>query len=194
MRVLFIAQYGPLAASSRTRVFQYLPFLARAGIETRVRVVIPDRWSTRIGHHGAASRLLYYVASFVRTAWVGFGCVLHASSFDRIVIQKVLFPGPVAVLLGLWRSKIVFDFDDAIFTTDAPRGIPGRVSAWRRRSGLPRMLRAASVAIVENDAITVVSCSRGRCNHSAWGRTDLELLLDMRQASLAVLQFLFQCA
>jgi glycosyltransferase involved in cell wall biosynthesis len=151
MRVLFIAQYGPLAASSRTRVFQYLPHLERAGIETQVRVVIPDSWSTRIGHRGAASRLLYYVASFVRTVWVGIGCVLAAASFDRVVIQKVLFPGPISLLLRRWRSKIIYDFDDAIFTTDAPRGLLGRLSAWRRGSGLPRMLSGSSTAIVENE-------------------------------------------
>ena len=76
MRVLFITQYGPLAASSRTRVFQYLPFLERAGIDARVRIVIPDRMSAGIGRRGAARRLLYYVASFLRTIWVGVGCVL----------------------------------------------------------------------------------------------------------------------
>ena len=43
MRVLFVTQYGSLAASSRTRVFQYLPFLGRRGVECSVITVLPDR-------------------------------------------------------------------------------------------------------------------------------------------------------
>lgn len=31
MRVLFLTQYGPPAASSRTPVFQYLPYLSDRG-------------------------------------------------------------------------------------------------------------------------------------------------------------------
>lgn len=150
MNVLFITQYGPLAASSRTRVFQYLPYLKQAGIEADVRVVISDRWSARIGHRGAASRLLYYVVSFLRTVWVGLGCVLRAGSFDRVLVQKVLFPAPIAWLLRSYRSRMLFDFDDAVFTSDAPDSLSGRVRGRRRQAGLPRMLRASSVAIVEN--------------------------------------------
>ena len=37
MKILFVAQYGPLAASSRTRVFDYLPLLRRAGVTCDVR-------------------------------------------------------------------------------------------------------------------------------------------------------------
>ncbi len=150
MRVLFVTQYGPLAASSRTRVFQYLPYLENAGIETAVRVVLPDRL-TRFGHRGTASRILYYVVSLFRTAWVGLCCVLSLGSYDRIVIQKVLFPAPVALFLRRARRKIVYDFDDAIFTVDAPAGLLGRISSWRRHTGLPRMLLGSAVTIVEND-------------------------------------------
>ena len=63
MKILFIAQYGPLAASSRTRVFDYLPLLRKAGVTCDVRVVTPDdliKRSTR----GILSRLLYYILSY----------------------------------------------------------------------------------------------------------------------------------
>ena len=151
MRVLFITQYGPLAASSRTRVFQYLPYLREAGFEIVVRVVIPDGWLSRFGHRGAAGRLLYYVVSYFRTAWVGVCCLWSASAFDRIFIQKVLFPAPIALMLRWTRRKVVYDFDDALFTIDAPRTFLGRIGRWRRQSGLPRMLAGSAVAIVEND-------------------------------------------
>ncbi|MBS14842.1 MAG: group 1 glycosyl transferase [Gemmatimonadetes bacterium] len=151
MRILFLVHYGPLAASSRTRVFQYLPLLERAGFRTLVRVAIPDHATVRFGSGGAAGRLLYYLISFVRTVRVGLSCVLRAPFFDRIVIQKVLLPGPLAFLLRFWRSKIVYDFDDAIFTADSAESLLERLSERRREIGLPRMLRSSSVAIVEND-------------------------------------------
>ena len=36
MQVLFVTQYGPRAASSRTRVFNYLPFLRDRGVDCEV--------------------------------------------------------------------------------------------------------------------------------------------------------------
>ncbi len=150
MRVLLVAQYGPLAASSRTRVFQYLPYLEEAGIETEVRVVIPDRLVTRLGHRGAASRLLYYVISFLRTVWIGLRCIGSMSSFDRVLIQKTLFPRLIVRLLKRHRAKIVYDFDDAIFTTDASQSLLGVISNWRRSNSLPRMLACAETVTVEN--------------------------------------------
>ena len=43
MRVLFLTQYGVLAASSRTRVFQYLPLLEQHDIHCQTLTVLPDR-------------------------------------------------------------------------------------------------------------------------------------------------------
>lgn len=151
MRVLLIAQYGPLAASSRTRVFQYLPYLEAAGIKTEIKVVIPDQLVTRFGHRGAASRLLYYVVSFLRTVWVGWRCIGLIPSFDRVLIQKILFPRPIVYLLRKYRAKIVYDFDDAIFTTEESRSLLGRIGSWRRGNGLPRMLACSETVIVENE-------------------------------------------
>ena len=150
MRVLLVAQYGPLAASSRTRVFQYLPYLKEAGIKTEIRIVIPDRLVTRLGHRGAVSRLLYYVISFLRTVWVGWRCVRSISLFDRVLIQKILFPSPFVRLLKKHRGKIVYDFDDAIFTTDDSQSLFGRIGKWRRSNSLPRMLASAEAVTVEN--------------------------------------------
>jgi glycosyltransferase involved in cell wall biosynthesis len=46
---------------------------------------------------------------------------------------------------------VVYDFDDAIFTLEAPEeGLMARIRAWRRGRALPPMLRAAGHAVVEN--------------------------------------------
>lgn len=150
MKVLFVAQYGPLAASSRTRVFDYLPLLRRAGVACEVRVVTPDALVERSGK-GVFSRVAYYVCSYFRALYTGWMCVLTAFRYDAIFIQKALFSFPVPRLLRRYRHKIFFDFDDAIFTLENPDASwIHRLRARRRASGLPAMLQCAHRAIVEN--------------------------------------------
>lgn len=150
MKVLFVAQYGPLAASSRTRVFDYLPLLRRAGVACDVRVVTPDAMVERSGK-GVFSRLWYYFSSYCRALYTGWRCVLTASRYDAIFIQKALFSFPIPRLLRRYKHKIFFDFDDAIFTLENPDASwVNRLRTRRRASGLPAMLRCAHHAIVEN--------------------------------------------
>jgi len=148
MKVLFVAQYGPLAASSRTRVFDYLPLLHRAGIACDVRVVTPD---ATVERSGIFSGLWYYVRSYFRALYTGWMCVLTASRYDAILIQKALFSFPIPRLLRRYKHKIFFDFDDAIFTLENPRASwINRMRTRRRAAGLPAMLQCAHHAIVEN--------------------------------------------
>ena len=130
MKILFIAQYGPLAASSRTRVFDYLPLLRRAGVTCDVRVVTPDDLVKR-NTRGIFSRLLYYVLSYSRALWTGWTCVFTAPQYDAILIQKALFSFPIPRLLRRYRHKIFFDFDDAIFTLENPNA--GWINRLRTR-------------------------------------------------------------
>ena len=150
MKILFVAQYGPLAASSRTRVFDYLPLLRRAGVTCDVRIVMPDDLIKR-NTRGIFSRLLYYALSYSRALWTGWACVFTAPQYDAILIQKVLFSFPIPHLLRRYRHKIFFDFDDAIFTLENPNaGWINRLRTRRRAMGVPAMLQIAHCAIVEN--------------------------------------------
>ncbi|MCE2432947.1 MAG: glycosyltransferase family 4 protein [Candidatus Latescibacteria bacterium] len=150
MKILFVAQYGPLAASSRTRVFDYLPLLRRAGVTCDVKIVTPDDLIKR-NTRGVFSRLLYYVLSYSRALWTGWACVFTAPQYDAILIQKVLFSFPIPHLLRRYRHKIFFDFDDAIFTLENPNaGWINRLRTRRRAMGVPAMLQIAHCAIVEN--------------------------------------------
>lgn len=150
MKILFVAQYGPLAASSRTRVFDYLPLLRKAGITCDVRVVISDDLIKR-NTRGIFSRLLYYVLSYSRAWWTGWVCVCTAPQYDAIFIQKALFSFPIPRLLRRYRHKIFFDFDDAIFTLENPNaGWINRLRTRRRAMAVPAMLQTAHCAIVEN--------------------------------------------
>ncbi|MBI2505756.1 MAG: glycosyltransferase family 4 protein [Candidatus Latescibacteria bacterium] len=167
MKVLFVTQYGMLAASSRTRVFQYLPYLQAQGIQARVITVLPDRGlggSQLQVTRSPWSKLAYYLWA----AWRTFGCGLQvwwvARDAEVLFIQKVIFPAPVRWLLRWRRPPVVYDFDDAIFTTEVRRR--HWLAAWKQRrnaAGLPAMLRLADHALVENEytaAFAASCCSR----------------------------------
>jgi len=151
MHVLFVAQYGPLAASSRTRVFDYLPLLRQSGVIADVVVVAPDKWVRRLNSGGLLNRLLYYWVAWLRTWCVGIWCVWSAKRYDALFIQKVIFPSPISKLLRRYRHKILFDFDDAIFTLEKVGvGWLSQIRHRRRERGLPTMLQTAQCAVVEN--------------------------------------------
>lgn len=149
--VLFLSQYGPMAASSRTRVFQYLPELEAAGLRTRVLVVIPDSALAASRGAGSWGRLWYYIGASARTWITGIRFLFAARTARVALIQKVLLPLPLAVWLRWHRKKVLFDFDDAIFTTENPdAGWMSRLRSRRHRRLMPAMLKAASAALVEN--------------------------------------------
>lgn len=155
MKVLCITQYGVLAASSRTRVFQFLPYLQRQGIATQVITVLPDRGiaGSQIRVTQARWRkLAYYLWAAWRTLRCGVEAWRAAGRFDALFIQKVIFPAPIRWLLRRRCPPILFDFDDAIFTTEVRQR--NWLAAWKERrnaAGLPAMLRLAAAGLVEND-------------------------------------------
>jgi glycosyltransferase involved in cell wall biosynthesis len=152
VKALIVSQYGPLAASSRTRVFQYLPFLEANGVDVDLIVVVPDNLVISGTSPNTFTRISYYLKCYLRAFRAGLRCVLSASQYHIIYVQKVLLPVPFPQLLKGSRQKVLFDFDDAIFTTEAPvESWLARLRTLRHQSGLPSMLRSSGHTIVEND-------------------------------------------
>ena len=122
MKILFVTIGTEIMASSRTRVYQYLPYLDRAGIQYHI---IPKKGNSVIRH---------------------LRIILLAGSCDIIFIQKVLFREWFQNLLKLLNKNIVFDFDDAIYTSV-------KVDSTRdtiRKNLLIHILRISKYIIVEN--------------------------------------------
>jgi glycosyltransferase involved in cell wall biosynthesis len=155
LQVLFVTQYGPLAASSRTRVFNYLPFLGAQGIDCSVLTILPDRviaGSLALVSRRPLRKILYYLRAAWRTWVCGVRVVRRAAGVDVLFIQKVIFPAPVRWGLQRLATPVVYDFDDAIFTTEIRSG--HWLARWkeaRNARGLPAMLSLADYAVVEND-------------------------------------------
>ena len=111
-KVLALTRYGVLGASSRMRLYQYLPVLERAGLRVVVQPLFDDaalskryltgRYGFRANLHCFATRVL---------------SLMQVKQFDLIWIEKEALPWwprwfELALLQG---TPYVLDFDDAVF-------------------------------------------------------------------------------
>ena len=112
MRVLLLSRYGPLGASSRLRLYQYLPFLNSRGFEVSVMPLFDDDYLKRLYSQRVS------VTSVLRSYTARIIVLLRARRFDLLWIEKEMFPWlPGWIERGLFPSSasIVMDYDDAVF-------------------------------------------------------------------------------
>lgn len=113
MRILAFTRYSRLGASSRLRMFQYLPHLARRNLDITYSPFFDDQYLQRL--YSGEGRNLY---DLLRAFTNRFVKMLNAGNFDVIWLEKEVFP-----ILPAWLEKIlsmsgkpyVVDYDDAVF-------------------------------------------------------------------------------
>lgn len=114
---------------------------------------IPDIAGSQLQVTAQAWRkLLYYAWAYWRTLFCGLRAFWHAGNSDLVLIQKVILPQPLRCFFRLLTTPLIYDFDDAIFTTEVRRQT--WLSAWKKRRnsvGVPAMLRLCKLAVVENE-------------------------------------------
>lgn len=111
MKVLGLSLYGPLAASTRYRLQQYVPGLKEAGIELDVHGLLDD---TYLRSRFQGRRLP--VASMLRSGGVRLGQLLRQRQYDGAVVYCELFPFmPGFIEQALLRVPYLCDFDDAFY-------------------------------------------------------------------------------
>ena len=125
MRVLFITVGTDGTASTRLRVYNYLPMLHAAGVETRL--VLAPRGRSIL--KSPIWRTLFWP--------------------DVIVVQKALLSSMMRTLLGLMGRPRIYDIDDALFAVP-PYMIPSEVERARMAQQTNSMLRWADVVCVAN--------------------------------------------
>jgi glycosyltransferase involved in cell wall biosynthesis len=125
-RILYFTLGSELVASSRTRVFQFLPHLARAGFHTKVIMSSPG-WDYWVIANFSESTAFQRVVKKFSLKFVRLLCkIYHATSILRLIIahrkyellfvQKTTLPSVVVSLLRRgYSGKIFYDFDDAIY-------------------------------------------------------------------------------
>jgi len=164
MRVLFLSAYSELAASSRTRVYAYFPFLEKKGIGFRCICFSPKYLHNFASKHPA----FFYKVAYLFISSLGkfikiFQALALAKSYDIVFIQKILFPLGLEKILKFFNPNIIFDFDDAIFTSPKiATDFWGKIKIYFQNKYFFNTLSAASCCIVENEynkKIALRACS-----------------------------------
>jgi len=111
IKVLGLALYGPLAASTRYRLLQYLPGLADRDIRLEVHSLLGDKYLSR---QFAGGRLP--LISMLRSGFFRFCNLLAQRKYDCAIIHCELFPLlPGIIESNLLRVPYIYDFDDALY-------------------------------------------------------------------------------
>jgi glycosyltransferase involved in cell wall biosynthesis len=138
------------------RIHQYLPFLASRGIDATVVPFHPHPpragWDAR--PPGPARRLAHALSEIRRIVQVA----RLAREHDVVVVQRILPHPALQRLLARSSRVLVFDFDDAIYTTHA--GAAATPSAPERFAHFLSLADAAIVSTPHLAAVAERSCER----------------------------------
>jgi hypothetical protein len=147
MKILLLCRYGSSGASSRVRSYQFLPYLAAAGIEVTVAPLLAEAYLKRLyasGRRGLGETLRAY---FRRVSQLS-----RSKQYDLLWIEYELFPWLPAWFEDLFASRIppyVVDYDDAIF--HRYNLCPNRPVRALFEGKIEQVMRTAQLVIVGND-------------------------------------------
>lgn len=112
IKVLGLALYGPMAASTRYRLGQYVPGLAERGIALDIRYLLDDRYLQQRFSGGAMPWL-----HLLQTGWQRLRELRGESeNFDLSILYCELFPLlPAWAECALLPKPYIYDFDDAFY-------------------------------------------------------------------------------
>lgn len=143
LKVLFLTIGTEVTASSRTRVYQYIPYLRRAGIEYSIIPMSKGLMRER-------KNKVWNIVRKGLTKIIGvpkyMKLILLLKKYDVVFIQKVLPPICIQRIIRKLSKCIIFDFDDAIWIFSET---PNLVN-MRQMKLLIHMIRISDHIIVEN--------------------------------------------
>ena len=121
MRVLFLTRYPIEGASSRYRVFQYLPHLQSLGVEADVQSFMDKSlYQLSLSNGKTATKIIATVFAVARRLFT----LRRWRHYDILYLQRELFPfgGPIIERWLKRRGAVLFyDYDDALFIKKASR-------------------------------------------------------------------------
>jgi len=141
MRILFLPRYCPLGASSRYRIWQYVPLFERAGHEVEVQPLLADGYLEE-WYKSRRKGWQWLTAGY----WRRLLGALRVRHFDAVICEQEIWPFlPAFVELFFQRlsPRFFVDYDDAAYT---------KYSRWTvLRQKIPRIMAAAEAVVVGNN-------------------------------------------
>ncbi|RIJ20460.1 glycosyltransferase family 1 protein [Henriciella barbarensis] len=115
IRVLFLTRYPVEGASSRYRVFQYIPYLASHGVEATVQSFMnTPMYHLSLGSGNTIAKILATLRATVHRLWA----LRKWRHYDALYLQRELLPFGRPVIEGWLKTRgavLFFDYDDALF-------------------------------------------------------------------------------
>lgn len=145
-KVLYLTKYSRNAGSSRLRSYQYFPFLESQGLQIEVSPLFSEQYLQNL-YTGRSIRKEVFKGYFRR-----FVKLLSLGSYDRIMIEKELFPYLPAyfeIILSWLGIRYIADYDDAIF-----HNYDQHPNKWVRRflgDKIDRVMKASGAVVAGND-------------------------------------------
>lgn len=136
MKILFLTIGNEAVASSRTRVYGYLPFLTKANILYKILVFTSRAKQKRILELKRDDPLHYTLEVFYKI-YIIIQLFIFSREYEIVYVQKVILPKALWLILQKLNKKIIFDFDDAIFLY----------------KDITYLLRSAASCVVSNKAL-----------------------------------------
>ncbi len=122
LRILGLSLFGRKGASSRYRLYQYIPILEQKQIFITVYPLINDKAYDFFMSNKQLNPILKPFLRFILVSSAmtkRFFHILKAGSYDAVYIQKDVLPSFYFFLLKKLNPNIIFDLDDAIFEDHA---------------------------------------------------------------------------
>jgi glycosyltransferase involved in cell wall biosynthesis len=146
-KVLLMARYSRLGASSRLRSYQYLPYLKQNGIDIKVAPLLGDDYINDL-YSGKGRRKTVVFHAYLQRIKDFLG-VRH---FNLIWIEKELFPFFPAwgeALLDFVGIPYIVDYDDAIFHNYDLHS--NKLVRFCLRNKIDQVMKRAAIVVVGND-------------------------------------------
>lgn len=122
LKILGLSLFGRKGASSRYRIYQYIPLLEEKGIEITVFPLINDSsYDVFLGIKKVNPAIRPFLRLFLVAAAMikRFFHIFKAGSYDVVYIQKDVLPSLYLFILKFLNRNIIFDLDDALFENHA---------------------------------------------------------------------------
>ncbi|GAA0708259.1 glycosyltransferase [Dokdonella soli] len=174
IKVLGLALYGPLAASTRCRLGQYVPGLAAHGIDLQISHLLGDEYLRR-RFRGAVMPF----AALFDAGWRRMADLRNQCAFDAVILHCELFPlMPGWLERVLLRRPYVYDFDDALYLKYRTR----RLRALRPILGgkFDRVMAGAAAITAGNHLLAEYAQRRNTNTHLFPTVVDTERYLPVR--------------
>lgn len=115
LKVIFLAMGDRRLASSRARIYSYLPYLTQRGVYCETfSYTSPRQVFDKIGINRES--LIDRIIGKIWSSYQLFRVLCRAASFDAVYIQKVVLSPFSLALFKMLNRNLIYDLDDAVHT------------------------------------------------------------------------------